>query len=586
MLRIKKTRLPGVALPLVGVIIACIVVFRGECGEHSIKATDPNKAEGKPAAPEGKKSPRSQHAGVPKRKKPGLVGARFGEPDLTRLKNTELLGTLEHLWLEQDDRGHAWSAKWQGVLVAPASGPITFHVETNKRVIFQVDGKQILIPGPVDRCRVFEFLRFQSGHMERSGSVTMKKGKEYPITVTYFQEDGFYGYLRVKWSWRGQEKTFIPAENLRHSVAQERAAGWAPPQSVDRSAFVTVPVRHVLVYGEPGRFAGWPANDGLWNWGDEILVGFNAGYFMSSKYGHSLNRSKPRQNLLARSLDGGRTWKIEDPESFAGDGEKPQPCPGNIDFAHPDFAMHCRGAEFRVSRDRGKTWQGPYKLPDIGKDLSARTDYVVNGAKECLFFLSAQEKRVKAAFQDRAFCARTTDGGKTIKFLSWMMSEPASARSVMPSTVRCAERHLVSAIRRRLDVRVEDGVDYKKNWIDVHQSTDDGNNWEFLSKVADTEKGERNGNPPSMVRLKDGRLCVTYGYRSTPYGIRAKLSSDNGRTWGEEIHLRDDGRTWDLGYPRTFQRMDGQLVTIYYFTTTENPEQHIAATIWDPSKVK
>ena len=37
---------------------------------------------------------------------------------------------------------------------------------------------------------------------------------------------------------------------------------------------------------------------------------------------------------------------------------------------------------------------------------------------------------------------------------------------------------------------------------------------------------------------------------------------------------------WDFGYTRTIQRTDGKLVTLYYYTTVENPEQHIAATIW------
>jgi hypothetical protein len=30
------------------------------------------------------------------------------------------------------------------------------------------------------------------------------------------------------------------------------------------------------------------------------------------------------------------------------------------------------------------------------------------------------------------------------------------------------------------------------------------------------------------------------------------------------------------------QRPDGKLVTIYYYTTELDPEQHIAATLWDP----
>ena len=35
-------------------------------------------------------------------------------------------------------------------------------------------------------------------------------------------------------------------------------------------------MRQVTVYREPGRFAGWPANYGIWCWGDEIVVGFTS----------------------------------------------------------------------------------------------------------------------------------------------------------------------------------------------------------------------------------------------------------------------------------------------------------------------
>ena len=210
--------------------------------------------------------------------------------------------------------------------------------------------------------------------------------------------------------------------------------------------------------------------------------------------------------------------------------------------------------------------------------MTARTDYIVNGRNDCMFFLSAKEERVEAGLQDRAFCARTTDGGKAISFISWMTHEPISVRSVMPSTVRVSGNQLISAMRRRHDVHRSDAPDISENWLDVYSSNDNGGSWEFLSKVADT--GGKNGNPPSMVRLEDGRLCVTYGYRGTPYGIRAKISCDNGKTWGEEIILRQDGRNWDFGYTRTVQRSDGKLVTIYYYSTDENPEQYIAATIW------
>jgi hypothetical protein len=85
-----------------------------------------------------------------------------------------------------------------------------------------------------------------------------------------------------------------------------------------------------------------------------------------------------------------------------------------------------------------------------------------------------------------------------------------------------------------------------------------------------------------MIRLKDGRIALTYGYRLEPYGIRAQISADSGRTWTQPIILRDDGVEWDLGYPRTVQRTDGKIVTAYYFNDKTQKERYIAATIWDP----
>jgi Neuraminidase (sialidase) len=91
------------------------------------------------------------------------------------------------------------------------------------------------------------------------------------------------------------------------------------------------------------------------------------------------------------------------------------------------------------------------------------------------------------------------------------------------------------------------------------------------------------GNPPAMIRLQDGRVCLTYGYRAKPYSICAKLSDDGGRTWGPELVLRNDGSTTDMGYPRTVQRPDGKVVTVYYFADENNgPERYIGATIWMP----
>ncbi|MHC4474029.1 MAG: exo-alpha-sialidase [Planctomycetota bacterium] len=331
------------------------------------------------------------------------------------------------------------------------------------------------------------------------------------------------------------------------------------------------PIKHVMVYKEVGRACHWPANYGTWSWGNEILVGFRLAYYKETERGYSQDPERPTEYVATRSLDGGKTWKLERPKGLDTDAE-PIFCPGGINFTHPDFALRCRGPVFAVSYDRGKSWSVPYELPDAGRrGAMARTDYVVNGRDDCLMFLSALKTNI---LEGQPFCARTTDGGKTLDFVSWMTSEPRGF-SIMPSTVRIAKNELVSAIRR-----MEDGLGF----IEVYRSNDDGKSWELLSRPAET--GTHNGNSADMVKLADGRLVLTYGCRSEPYGIRAKISTDNGKTWGEEIYLRDDGRTWDIGYPQTVLRPDGKLVTVYYFTTEENSEQHIAATIWDPERVE
>ncbi len=209
-------------------------------------------------------------------------------------------------------------------------------------------------------------------------------------------------------------------------------------------------MRHLTVYQEPGMFCGLPANNGIWSWGDEIVVGFSKGVFKENKVKPpSMDCSLPQTTAVARSLDGGE--------------------PGPT----------------RSLRTTGRL------LPEKGRRPSRTTGHP-------------------------------------------------------------------------------------------------GNSWQFLSKVADTDDPAHhfNGSPPSLVRLQDGRLCVTYGFRAAPFGIRARISPDEGRSWGDEVILRDDGRTFDVGYPRSVVRGDGQVVTTYYFATQTDYEQHVAATIWDPGDAR
>ena len=145
-----------------------------------------------------------------------------------------------------------------------------------------------------------------------------------------------------------------------------------------------------------------------------------------------------------------------------------------IDFTHPDFAMTIRmentnagTSRFYFSYDRGHAWRGPYRLPLFGQlGVMGRTDMIVNGPSDCHLFLTASKAN---GLEGRPFCARTTDGGLTWRFLSFIGPEP-TGYSIMPSTVRLSATDLVTTIRL---------LDEPKSWIDAYASHDNGQTWSF-----------------------------------------------------------------------------------------------------------
>ncbi|HQY91906.1 sialidase family protein [Caldilinea sp.] len=343
----------------------------------------------------------------------------------------------------------------------------------------------------------------------------------------------------------------------------------------------------------------------MWVWDDEIVVSFTQCTHQADAGFHARTPELPAYPLQSRSLDGGRTWQTM-PTPAPSPGQRgfsadehmipdlrvataielgreplPRPCPGGIDFAHPDFALMCARtglgtgtqAWFYTSYDRAHTWQGPYALPRFGQPgIEARTDCLVNSSSDCMLFLTAS--RDNGDEGAGVFLARTTDAGATFKFVAWVARSPENYL-LMPSSVRVDATTLVTAIRCNA---IRDRFEADSSWIDLYQSTDNGATWRYLNRPV--SKAGAVGNPPALLKLRDGRLCLTYGYRAAPFGIRARVSEDGGATWGSVIHLRDDGGCSDLGYPRTIQRRDGTIVTTYYFNEQPATERYIATTLW------
>jgi sialidase-1 len=106
------------------------------------------------------------------------------------------------------------------------------------------------------------------------------------------------------------------------------------------------------------------------------------------------------------------------------------------------------------------------------------------------------------------------------------------------------------------------------------ESTDGGKTWSVPHPIGVW------GLPSHLLRLKDGRLLMSYSYRRTPFGNQARLSEDHGKTWSSPLTISDDGVGGDLGYPSTVECDDGTLVTVWYEKLKESPLAQLRQARW------
>lgn len=367
-------------------------------------------------------------------------------------------------------------------------------------------------------------------------------------------------------------------------------------------------IQHVSPYRQPGRFAGWPANYGMWSWGRELVVLFTEGAFLNGNKTHKIDENQPIRTLQARSLDDGITWAVE---PFVGytpkgapinadehmrsslqvgnpyEGENPPvPLDKPLDFLSPETVVlagrtTCKALPapvfswFHISRNRGRSWDGPYRFTGLDESLhlASRTDVIPLASRHALFMITCHKSN---GSEGRIFCAETQDGGQTFSHHSWLGEELPDGYEIMPSSVRLEDGRILTASRVGVGQHVSSGS------IRLYESTDSGLSWTALPPPVSVTG--RLSNPPSLLQLRDGRLCLVYGFRDSPSGIRARLSRDAGRTWGEDILLREDGGDHDLGYTRAVLNSEGKVVTAYYYNTHRDAERFIGASIWDAEK--
>ena len=210
-----------------------------------------------------------------------------------------------------------------------------------------------------------------------------------------------------------------------------------------------------------------------------------------------------------RSVDGGERFT---PPTYLPPGAESQV---------PGRAAHGGAVRGRMVESQGQVYLATYGAPDGQSEAWVPQLYVSSDGG--------------ATFAYRSTIARTPDG-------SYHYAEPSLHRS-QSGRLWCFFRTF-----RRDDATM------------VSWSDDDGLTWTEPSVTQIV------GHPLDPVPLSDGRTLLVYGYRHAPYGVRARLWDGTCEVLsGDEVVLRDDGRSADLGYPWGVQLSDGRVLVAYYF---------------------
>lgn len=232
-------------------------------------------------------------------------------------------------------------------------------------------------------------------------------------------------------------------------------------------------------------------------------------------------------------------------------------------------AAHARlGAEERKaelgewlirSTDGGKTWSN--RIPTIANSphgpIQLKDGRLLYAGKQ----LWTGEKRVGVA--------ESKDDGQTWQ---WLAEIPTRAGD--SATKSYHELHAVEAADGTLIAQIRNHNVANKGETLQCESGDGGKTWSEPHSIGVW------GLPSHLLKLRDGRLLMTYGHRRAPFGNQARISSDHGKTWSEMILISGDGAGGDLGYPSTVELGDGSLLTVWYEALKGNPHAVLRQAHW------
>jgi hypothetical protein len=269
---------------------------------------------------------------------------------------------------------------------------------------------------------------------------------------------------------------------------------------------------------------------------------------------------------VIRSKDGGKTWSkprtVADEPPDARNPAFGQAADGRVILLYSVTGPYVDGKFvsgktthytlwLRTSEDNGETWSGPKPIPVIGGKYASPFGKIVrlkDGTLLAAVYVwdlepapTAKPSPGKKAAH-ASFAYRSTDNGKTWGDAS-VIGEGfnETALCVMP------DDRVIAMMR-------SDGLSRT-------ESTDGGRTWTAPKTVTGKSR-----HPADLIRLSNGHLLLTYGFRILPHGVQAVLSRDGGATWDHDHRtmIEWESVNTDCGYPSSAQLDDGAIVTLHY----------------------
>ena len=221
------------------------------------------------------------------------------------------------------------------------------------------------------------------------------------------------------------------------------------------------------------------------------------------------------------------------------------------------------GFNANISDDGGRTWRSmPVIMPEGYVPGSAVRGNITEMPDGTLLLPFYGAKKTGAL----ASCGlmRSTDRGETWKYFSETACDPEK-NFLEPNLFRTQSGKLITLIRTQTDF-LKPGVKFGDTYLNMHISVSEDNGKTFgpVREIPSIFAS----SPFHALRLKSGRVFVSYGYRKEPFGIRAKICGPEleDLNAAPEIIIRNDAPNGDLGYPHAIQLKDNTILLSYYIS--------------------